>query len=370
MNTLRSLLLANFVLLAGAGDAVAQVGPTGGRVSGGPAVAFGVVDALVGYGSGSIASLTQLSSGGNTSSRLGFRGAEDLGGGLAAGYWLEAGFNTDTGIGATSNSDNQSGGTTSGNALSFNRRSTVSLSDLWGEVRLGRDFTATYRNRDQTDPFFTNGVGASQPNVATLAGPTATRASNMAGYFLPPDLGGLFGEVQYFLGENISNSLSPKDNSGNGYAVRLGYGVGPFAIAVATGLTEYAQSQTTGDIRVLNVGATLDLPAVKLSAGYYRDKVEQFVPVTGTGYIVGVVLPVGADSVKLAWSSYGTDAAGDPRADKLAIGYVYAFSKRTVAYTTFAWLRNKGGSSYALNGSLTAADRSSHGYDLGMRHNF
>src|SRR5690606_12621790 len=59
---------------------------------------------------------TVLSSSGYNSSRLGFRGTEDLGGGLAASFWLEAGLNNDDGSG-------QAGG-----ALAFNRRSTVSLS--------------------------------------------------------------------------------------------------------------------------------------------------------------------------------------------------------------------------------------------------
>jgi predicted porin len=57
-------------------------------------------------------SQTALSSGANASSRVGFRGTEDLGGGLAAGFWLESGFTQDSG--ATG-------------LTSFSRRSTVSL---------------------------------------------------------------------------------------------------------------------------------------------------------------------------------------------------------------------------------------------------
>src|SRR5688572_40735 len=65
---------------------------------------------------------TALANSGYNSSRLGFRGTEDLGGGLAASFWLEA---------PISNDDGQQG------VATFARRSTVSLSGGFGEIRLG-----------------------------------------------------------------------------------------------------------------------------------------------------------------------------------------------------------------------------------------
>jgi predicted porin len=359
----------SLVCLSLAGQVLAQTSQVQSPAASSSVVLFGVADAYVGYGSGSITTRTQMLSGGNTSSRVGFRGVEDLGGGLAAGFWLEAGVNVDDGTGGTTNFNNQPDGSSSGGGLTFNRRSTVSLMDSWGELRLGRDFTATYRNRDQTDPFSTNGVGASQPYVGSIAGPTATRASNMVAYFLPANLGGFFGEVQYFMGGN--QSPSPISQDGDGYAARFGYGKGPFAIAVSTGLTRYAKTLDNGNIPVVNVGASYDFDVVKITAGYFHDKVEQFLPVTGTGYIVGAVVPVAHfDQLKIAYSSYGTNTLGDPRADKFAIGYVYNFSKRTAIYATYAYLSNRGGSAYALNGTITAPNHSSQGCDLGFKHSF
>ena len=82
---------------------------------------------------------TQLGEGGMSSSRLGFRGVEDLGGGLKASFWLEGALGPDTGLGGASFGN--SSRTT--NAYAFERRSTLSLSNQWGEVRLGRDYTPT-----------------------------------------------------------------------------------------------------------------------------------------------------------------------------------------------------------------------------------
>jgi predicted porin len=364
MPALASLLLA--------GQAIAQVSVGQGPVSGNSVTLFGIVDVAVAYGTGSIAHTTQLVSGADTPSRLGFRGTENLGGGLGVGFWLEAGLNVDDGTGVPSNTNNQPSGVTSTNAITFNRRSTVSLIDRWGELRLGRDFTATYRNRDQVDPF--NGVGSSQTNVGSLGGTTGMRASNMVGYFLPPNLAGFFGEAQYFMGENASISPSalnpPNHNDGNGYAARIGWASGPFGVAVAVGDTQFARTATTGNIKVVNVGAACDFSFFKLTAGYFRDKVERFVAVTGSGYIVGATIPLGLDLVKVSWSSYGTDELFDPRARKFAIGYEYNFSKRTAAYATYAHLSNSGGSSFALNGSITGPSRNSQGYDFGLRHSF
>ena len=69
---------------------------------------------------------------------------EDLGGGLAASFWLEAPLSTDDGAGS----------------LAFTRRSTVSLSGRFGEIRLGRDRTANSLNDTIFDPFGGNGSGA------------------------------------------------------------------------------------------------------------------------------------------------------------------------------------------------------------------
>jgi len=79
-----------------------------------------------------------LSTDSNTSSRLGFRGNEDLGGGMRASFWLEAAHSPDNGTGSVTNVNNQSSGQASSPAgtqgLTFGRRSTVSIAGTsWGK---------------------------------------------------------------------------------------------------------------------------------------------------------------------------------------------------------------------------------------------
>ncbi|MEJ8850446.1 porin [Variovorax rhizosphaerae] len=373
MRKLGVLVLFNLVL---AHQAVAQSSQVQGPVSGSSLTLFGIADIALAYGSGSIAHTTQLTSSGNMQSRLGFRGLQDLGGGLGAGFWLETGLQVDNGGGTAGNINNQPSGATNPDFMSFSRRATVSLMDFWGEIRMGRDFTATFRNRDQTDPFGTSGVGASLPFSMSIVGVTSTRASNMVGYFLPEGLGGVFGEVQVFMGENVSYkpgfqpNAQPNPQDGNGYAARVGWSGGPFGIAVSSGKTKYAQTATTGDVEAYSVGAFYDFGVVRLTAGYFVDEKRQFTTVKSKSYIAGAVIPVGPHQFKISYSSSGTDEFTDPRAKKLAVGYVYNLSKRTAAYTTFAYLRNSGDSAVALNNSITEPGRSSRGFDLGLRHSF
>lgn len=344
--------LIALAVLAASGAAMAQSSVT----------LFGVIDATYAYGSGSVSNKSQLTNSGLTSSRLGFRGVEDLGGGLAASFWLEAGLNNDNGTGSVTNTNNQAA-TSTGGGLTFNRRSTVSLNGGFGEVRLGRDYTPQFWNLVVFDPFGVVGVGNTQTLNSSLGGPTTIRASNSIGYFLPGNLGGFYGQAQYYMGENLSNAANKKD--GNGLALRAGYANGPINVALAFSETKFI----AGNIKAVNLGGSYDLGVAKIMAHYNQDKISG--GADGTGFLIGGLVPMGAGEIRLAYSTYKIDTVGaDPRSNKIALGYVHNLSKRTALYTTVARVGNKNGAASALNGSVTAAGRNSTGYDIGIRHSF
>lgn len=343
---------------------------------------FGVVDAAVTYttGSGPVStSKWQLTNSANTFSRLGFRGTEDLGGGYAAGFWLEAGLQNDTGSGFSTNTNNQASGNTQPGGLTFNRRSTVSFLGPFGEVRLGRDYTPTFWNTALFDPFGTGGgIGANQIYFSALGGlvsPTGTRASNSVGYFLPPVLGGFYGQLMYAMGENDSNAVLPgpvplsTKNDGDYAGARVGYLNGPFNIALSTGKTRYA----IGDLRVTNLGAYYvfePLMSLKLMAEYYEESQGS---VDGKGALVGFILPIGASEIKVSYARYKREPAGnlpEPTSSKIALGYIYNLSKRSAVYATVARLTNSNGASQALGGVMTSPNHASTGTEFGIRHAF
>lgn len=321
----------------------------------------GIADAAVSKGWGSVSNRNQLISGGYRTSRLIFRGTEDLGGGMSASFWLESSLGLDTGTGSPSNSNNQASGAGSGGGMTFNRRSTVSLSGRAGELRLGRDVVPQIWNVNLYEPFATNGVGASLTFTSIITGVAAVRASNTLAYLTPRNLGGFFGQVQHYLGENSPGAANSDDGTGTG--LRLGYTGGNFEVAAAMGRTSYV----AGDVKQDNVGGYVDFGGIRVIGHVVRDargKLE------AKGWLLGAQATFGLHAYRASYSTYETNAAGNPGAGQLAVSYAYLLSKRSSIYTTYARLRNSGGSSRALNGATTLPNASSSGLDIGIFHSF
>jgi len=363
-------LIALAVLAAASSAAMAQSSVT----------LFGIADATVKYGQGSGGNKTQVGSGGNATSRLGFRGIEDLGGGLQAGFWLEAGYTIDTGAGQNTSTNNQTTGATGGGGLAFNRRSTVSLLGGFGEVRLGRDLAVTYRNVGDFDPFGDVGAGNTlmDSGISLSSITTAVRVSNSVNYFLPTTLAGVYGQAQYYLGENATDTVvggvttvGKKDGTGGG--LRLGYAQGPVNVAISYGATKFV----AGDQNTVNLGGTYDLGVAKIWGIYNQDKVKSTaasVEKTGQSYLVGLTAPVGLGEIRASYANYKRKeslATGDKSTGKFSLGYVYNLSKRTAVYTTVAFLRNKNLAGQSVNSAvLNNANDNSNGFDVGIRHSF
>lgn len=346
---MKKSLLALAVLGAFAGAASAQSSVT----------LFGVVDVNVKYLDNGGGKQWQLSQDGLNSSRLGVRGTEDLGGGLAAGFWMEGAINPDTGT---------PGGQT------WQRRSTVSLSGGWGEVRLGRDYTSTFWNSTIFDPFGTNGVGSSG-NLAFVipatpvggAYGTLVRVNNVVGYFLPSGvMGGLYGQVQVAAGENTAGNKY--------YGGRIGYAAGPVNVAGSYGKTQVTVN-TDQDGTQWNFGGSWNFGFMTLSG--YWGKIE-IGPSDQDNWFVGANAPLGLWTLRATYGSVKRSggAVDGQKADQIAVGAVYDLSKRTAFYGTYSYLNNKDGARFIVGGLQnvagggSAVDANSTGFEVGIKHSF
>lgn len=336
------------------------------------------------------ASASGLSSGGGGSigSKLGFKGDEDLGGGLKASFKLEMGLETSSGANGVPGSSNNVAIVAPGGGLRFDRAAYVALSGGFGEVRLGRDLVASFINDVIYDPFLTYGVGSSLNfplGVVADAKSAASlfRVSNAVSYFTP-NFGGLTAQIQFAPSEQASNTgLAKKD--GRVITGRVAYDKGPLSASVSAGKADQSNGTIGQDIGTANAGASFDFGVVKVMGEFARFQVDNATGVSGVDLTtnivtVGAIAPMGPGKVKLGVSRAERKTDGNtlkPETTKIAVGYDYSLSKRTSLFTTVAYVRNKEGSAVSASqggvagfGSNAVANQRSIGYDVGLLHSF
>ncbi len=320
---------------------------------------YGLLDANINSTKSNNVTNTKVDSGGIQTSRFGFKGSEDLGGGLKANFKLESGFNVDNGtVGSYTNPYT---GASSGSV--FSRQSWVGVSGGFGEVQLGKMWTPY-------DDLV--GMSAAAFNANIFAPAAYVWQSNMlyndrpgnSIYYATPDFNGLSGAVMYSLGENKTATTS----AGNITSFRIGYEGGP--IAVGLGYQTEKANGSTPTTKFTQLHATYDLGVAKVLAGYGNVKDAGGVPKTSE-YQIGVDFPVSSAltlSVGYATSkSTGLKAltpggSTETKANGLGLGALYALSKRTNLY---AGLNNS-----KLTGQNAAGDNKINVYALGVRHTF
>jgi predicted porin len=310
---------------------------------------FGIVDVNAKSVKNGSNTVKQLGTDGISSSRLGVRGVEDLGGGLKAGFWLESAVNPDVG--------------TANTARFWHRRASVSLMGSFGEVRAGRFLTEGFTGWADYDTFGTNGVGSLLNVHSSLSSgaTTAVRADNMVSYFLPGNLGGFYGSATAAAGENVN---------GNKYlGVRLGYAQGPVNVSGSM-----ASTDTNGNkFKVTSFGGSYDLGVAKLNAAYTQNK---YMARKQTVMSLGASVPVGSGSFRASFASANANAAAEAvtgDATLFAIGYVHDLSKRTALYGSYASVNNKSGKATFSVSTPPAAPTGladSSGLEVGVRHSF
>jgi predicted porin len=358
--TLAKLLLSAAIAGAFAAPALAQ---TSVNVE-------GIVDLYAGSmkNSGDTGRTSAVNSGGMTTSFLGFKGVEDLGGGLKANFTLGAFFRPDTG----------SQGRFSGDTL-FARDANVGLSGNFGAVTLGRSISPV------TLPVFLfNPLGDSftfSPLVLHEAVPVfgangkrwdATYASSDTGWsntirYTTKSFNGLTADLYYQFGEQASNA-SKKNFGGNVlyfngplsltaayHDVKVGNPVdasaNPSPMLTAGGLTATEQ-------KLWLIGGAYDFNIVKVFATYNQAKHD--IDLKDKTAMLGLSIPTGSAGkvlAEIAQTRRSSSAFSEQRRTTYTVGYDYNLSKRT---DTYAMLMND-----RISGFESAAS-----VGVGVRHKF
>lgn len=330
---------------------------------------YGIVDmGLVRESGAAAGASTKLTSGVASGSRLGFKGSEDLGDGMAAISLLESGFQTDTGA------MGQGG-------LLFGRQAYVGLQSRAGTVTLGRQYTPQYLAVAAVDPFG-SGMAGDTKNLMAATGNSASRMDNAIKY-VSPLLHGVSAELVYGTGEVAGDNAAGRQFGG-----ALGYAAGPLAVKLAyhNRNNDTAALKNASSARNTVLTATYDFGPAKAHLAYGADKGTNSAPLRNGanpfGYAVaptpstdsadlllGVTVPFGVQTWMASYIRKNDKTAYNQDAQQFALGYRYYLSKRTDVYTAYARIRNKNGAGYTV-GSAIEGGTGDRAVNLGLRHVF
>ncbi|WP_039050487.1 porin [Comamonas thiooxydans] len=301
---------------------------------------FGTIDTYVARAKSGNSSTMRIDSGGNTASRIGFRGKEDFGGGMSARFMLEAGIDSDTGAGNPTSS------------FAFTRQSFVGLAGPWGAIDMGRMYTPMFQAVTRADGFGLNTVFSpmnlaaavdAQPGLRSFA----PRANNMLRYRTPVGTG-LYTDLAYAPGE----SASPSQKSGDLYSGSVGWALRPVYVAYAfqrarSGSAAAPEANPTKST-YQSLSAAYDGGVWKVFGTVARNGVNR----TGVGN--AHILSLGAawnvtPQSRLVLEGVHRKVSGSDRTQLAwTLGYDYALSKRTALYGRWLHLSNRGNSSVSL----------------------
>tara|TARA_R110001599_G_scaffold353676_1_gene595003 strand:- start:26058 stop:27083 length:1026 start_codon:yes stop_codon:yes gene_type:complete len=341
---MKKSLLALAIFGAFAGTASAQSSVT----------VYGIVD--TGFSStdvgGNNGRATGIESSGQSTSRFGFKGTEDLGGGMKAIFQLENGIKTDDG--------------TAGTTSAFDRISIIGLEGSFGAVKLGRQQSVTKNAYDAIDPFSDSGsIGPISKIFFNAKGPG--RDSNSIKYSTP-SFAGFKAQAEYAFGEVTGDTGANSQAS-----VGLGYKNGPLNVQFAYNSkdTSNATPTTTMDSDVAFLGATYNFGAFTLHGAYANTKFDDKTAVNAdtefNNGMIGVTVPFGASTVYATYAVNNNKDVSNSDSQRIALLYTYSLSKRTNLYTGYA--RTSNDDKAKLSGAAANGENVTT-YNLGIRHKF
>lgn len=304
-------------------------------------VVYGIMDACVAVSNGTEGPRTQINSGCAFGSRLGFRGQEDLGGGLKADFTLESGISLD------------SGALGQGGRL-FGRKALVGLSGSLGQLHVGRDYSPVFYLIRPVDPFKL-GMGTASSMVSTGARSDGSGRNDNAIVYTSPRMRGFTLKAQYALGESATES--------HGRAARgalLSYTDGK--LLAGAGFSSNVNALDTGNDRAATVGASYKFtsfePAFLYQVGKWEGTRTVAAPSLPASFfsrdydslMVGVTIQPGGTGGRwiASYKRYNDKTVNDYDADQITVGYKYSVSKRTELYTAYSRVSNGANSAFAV----------------------
>lgn len=326
---------------------------------------YGIADAgLVRNSNVSGNGRTAMSSGYLQSSRFGFRGTEDLGGGLRALFTLESGINLDTGANSSS--------------IQFNRQAFMGLSSSsLGTLTLGRQYTPIYDNLILLAGAPAFGVSGGAVDGIPSAGSSATRFDNTLGgtridsamKYTSPTMAGFKINAMTNRGEGAGST-----SAGRMVSIGAAYNRGP----IQSGMGYQVRKCTAAagcnpnqdDDKLFAIGGGYDFGPAKLAAIYTTEKNGRNVKGNDADVLhVMVQAPMGAWLLAAGYQQLNDKTSLNHDVQQFNLSAIFYLSKRTSLYGAFSRQKvdNGGRAGMALT---TSSDSKQSVYAVGLRHTF
>ncbi|WP_321857392.1 porin [Paraburkholderia tropica] len=310
---------------------------------------YGIIDSAIQYGNTGGKTTVRQDTSSVAPTRWGLLGTEDLGGGYAAVFKLENGFNVNN-------------GTISGNGALFNREAWVGIRGPFGQIQLGNNYT----------PLFTTYASYSLGSLNTLGWGNAAnnyvfvpaaRTANSVRY-VSPAIAGLTLRALYARGTNGASGAPP--TLGDTASVGLNFQTGAFSADADYLQQRYAPSASvtsetgvsTGRYYLFAARYTFEYvtPALLYEihrngggvtsaiSGSYASPSHDFYEVNALIHRIGW-----ASSVLVSFGQYFLKSNGNGDSTSYGLRYEYQLSKRTGVYLGFAEVRNHSKASFTVS---------------------
>lgn len=321
--------------------------------------------------------ITQVMNGALSTSWVGFRGTEDLGGGLSASFELASFLRADTG--APGRNDAIGAPVNVAADPFWSRQAMVGLaSPQWGRVRLGNNTTLFFLNAI-TSNAFGDSTAFSPLVLLTFIGSPLSGGTGWTNQLMvdSPRFGG------FSLGAAVSLS---EGQGGRNTGVRAAYADGPLAVSFAAQNVKknpltFADGTSANNTRAWMLGGAYDFGVVKLWAhvGQIDNRGTEAAP-QDVGYRVwdlSAAVPVGAGRLLAGYGQRTTSdtpspvpataAGGNVARRILTLGYDHDLSKRTDVYALAMSDRTR---TRTLPAPPSVVSASGTSLAVGIRHRF
>ncbi|MGN1056062.1 MAG: porin [Comamonas sp.] len=302
---------------------------------------------------------------------IGFKGTEDLGSGLKAGFVLEAGFNADSGSGNAG---------ANGDQFNFSRNSELNLSGNFGTLRAGSFDPASYLATADYISMHNHDTGITADRLYMGNHIVSGSAGNKIAYRMPT-LSGFNAEVQYSFGEKAEIGTNVENRGA--WDLGVNYDNGPLGLGFGYSkekVRDMVQPEQ-GSAEQYALRASYAIGDLTLGAYYQRQELNWDVDtVKRNAYRLAAMYTMGAsefhanvgraDKLKLNGVKLDNTAA-----TQWTLAYNYNLSKRTKVYTFYSNINNLNGTTDGIydvfdTGVIPTEKEKARYFGVGIRHLF